>query len=95
MTRSYLAILGQTGVVQLVEETEHAARFLARRCYRAPPYGESLWWATLTPQAAATIGYLVEAGLPRLALECLGLEARQLGSVPPTDPVSVDNRPAA
>lgn len=94
-TDAYLAVLGRGGVVRLDRETEHAARFLARRCYRATPYRETLWWATLTPEAAETIRYLAESGWGRLALECFSQEARQLGSLPPTDTSHADSRPAA
>lgn len=95
MTRSYLVVLDQGGIVRLVEETEHAVRFLARRCYRAPPYREAIWWANLTPQAAATIRYLAESGLGELALECLAQEARQHGSLPPSETSTAAGRPAA
>ena len=95
MTRSYLAIIGRTGVVRLVEETEHASRFLARRCYRSPPYREAIWWATLAPQAAETIRYLVDSGLCGLALECFSQEAQQLGSLPPSEVAHANKRPAA
>lgn len=95
MTRSYLAVIGAAGVVRLVEETEHASRFLALRCYRSPPYREALWWATLAPQTAETIRYLADSGFSELALECFSQEARQLGSLPPTGAAHANNRPAA
>jgi len=95
MTDSYLAVVGSRGVVRLVEETEHAARFLAQRCYRAAPYREALWWATLPPQAAETIRFLINAGLYRLAMERLAKEALQHGSILPPESDDTKNRPAA
>jgi len=94
-TEAYLVVVGERGVERLTPETEHAARFLARRCYGSSPIREVLWWATLTPQAAATIRYLVDAGLHRLALECLAQTAQRHGSLPPTESPTANNRPAA
>lgn len=83
MTNAYLGILTLRGLEQVCEETEHAARFLARRCHRRGALPAALCWATLDRQDAQIIEQLIRLGLFAPALWRLNADARQLGTLPP------------
>lgn len=84
MVTSYLGVVSDQGLLQLNEESEHAALFLARRCYRFGSVLAVLWWATLDRQDAAIIEQLIRLGLYEAALWRLNADAQQLGSLPPS-----------
>lgn len=83
MAQSYLGVLTTRGLERLEEESEHAARFLIRRCYREAPRWTALCWATFEPQAAETIRQLTRCGLYRAALWRFERCAIEWGCVPP------------
>lgn len=82
MTQSYLGVVSRRGLEQLVEETEHAAIFLNRRCYRRRT-DLALCWATLDTQDAETIHCLLRLRLHTSALWRLDADAIQRGYLPP------------
>jgi hypothetical protein len=85
MARAYLGIVTSHGLESLTLETEHAARFLQRRCYGRAEAAAVLCWATLLPQDAAMIQQLARLGLYEEALARLEFDSVEWGSLPPAD----------
>ncbi len=70
MTDAYLIILSVAGVEQITLETEHARRFLRRRCYEVNAGHESCYWTLLPTEKAEAIRWLILHG-ERLAAQWL------------------------
>lgn len=95
MARSYLGVVTRRGLERLVEETEHAARFLQRRAGDPRSPAAALLWAAIEPQDAEAIAVLAKVGLFRDALWRLSRDALHGGAFAPGgDPIPVWRPPS-
>ena len=63
MTDAYLVVLSKEGVEKISLETEHARRFLRRRCYEVNAGCESCYWTLLPTEKAKAIRWLILQGV--------------------------------
>lgn len=83
MTNSYLVIVSAEGLELIAEETDHAERFLMRRCCGRRRERESCYWACLETMNAELIRWLVACGQHRPALWLLNEAALDAGPITP------------
>jgi len=84
MTDAYLIILSVAGVEQITLETEHARRFLRRRCYEVNAGHESCYWTLLPTEKAEAIRWLILHGERLAAHWLLNESALDSGLIVPT-----------
>jgi len=83
MTNSYLAIVSDSGLELIAEESAHAERFLLRRCFGRRHSRERCYWACLDTENAELIRWLIACGQNRPALWLLNQALLDAGPVSP------------
>ncbi len=83
MTDAYLVVLSKEGVEQITLETEHARRFLRRRCFEVNAGHESCYWTLLPTEKAEAIRWLILHGERLAAHWLLNESALDSGMIAP------------